>query len=507
LSAIATTRARSAPDRGSLTEHPFAVLAMQLFAERYTGEVHLARDGVEKRILFQRGTPVYAESSTPDETVTRSLIDSGKLSEIEGRKVTAAVAKRKCKEETALLALGLVDAKTLYEAVRFQVRRRLLDAFGWEAGRFTLRRDVPPPEDARAMRWDPIGLAHEGVAIHWSPARVRESLAPQLNRYPAPTERAGPLTQRLVADPESRERCGALDGTVTLAEAFESASPVAWAALWVLTRARAFDYRATPAVSEEGSAVASPARATALPEFEIVVGAGPRVAAAAGRTGPAAAERPRPQKTGDAAFRDEILARHQQLGETDYYALLGVASNASAGAVKRAYFQLAKRYHPDALVRLGLADVKDQAKQVFAAIAKAYETLSDPKRRRAYDEGLASGGSDQEVARLVQAETLFRKAEILLRAGQFGPALEFLRPCVELWPDDATYQGALGWALFRKAPPDLEAARTHLETAAKLDAKNAEIHQRLGLVLRELGEHPAAEAMLAKAKVIDPKLA
>lgn len=493
--------AASAPDRGSLTEYPFAVLFMRLFAERYTGELHLERDRIEKRILFQRGIPVYAESSAPDETVTRSLVENGKLKEADGRKVAAAVARRRCKEETALLALDLVDAKTLYDALKLQVRRRLLDAFGWNAGTFSLRRGVPPPDDARAMRLDPIALAHEGVAVHWPPSRVRESLASQLDRYPVPTERAAALVERLVADPESRELCERLDGTTVLGETLTTASPVAWAALWVLARAQAFIFRATPAAPDDAgeSATAPPASL----EFEIVVGAGPVAEATDQR---AAAAGSKPQKAGDSAFRDEILARHGELGAADYYALLGVESNASAGAVKRAYFQLAKRYHPDALVRMGLMDVKDQAKDVFAAIAKAYEALSDPKRRRAYDEERASGGSDQEVARLVQAETLYRKAEILLRAGQFGPALEFLRPCVELWPEDATYQGALGWALYRKAPPDLEAARTHLENAVKLDSKNAETHQRLSLVLRELGAHPAAEAILAKAKVLDPKL-
>lgn len=496
------TAHRRAPDRGSLVETPFARLLLQLYGERYTGELHLERDGIEKRILLQRGIPVFAESTAPDETVARSLARSGKIGGADARKVAAAVAKRKCKEETALLALGLVDAKGLYDALRLLVRQRLLDAFGWDTGRFALRRDAPAPADARAMRCDPIGLAHEGVAIHWSPARVRESLAECLDRFPVPSERAGALIERLVADPESRELCARLDGTEPLAAACGSASPVAWAALWVLIQAHAFEFRSAPATQTNGAETEG---APPAPEFEIVVGAASPPAEEAPRAEARGAANPA-KAAGDSAFRDEILSRHATLRETDYYALLGVASNASAGAVKRAYFQLAKRYHPDALARQGLVDVKEEAKQVFAAIAKAYETLSDAKRRRAYDEELESGGNDQEVARLVQAETLYRKAEILLRAGQFGPALEFLRPCVELWPDDATYQAALGWALYRKAPPELQEARTHLELAVKLDARAAEAHQRLGLVLRELGEHRAAESLLAKAKVLDPKL-
>jgi len=64
----------------------------------------------------------------------------------------------------------------------------------------------------------------------------------------------------------------------------------------------------------------------------------------------------------------------------DYYGILGVARDASAAAIKRAYRRLAKRYQPEETPAASLEDLK--------ALQAAYETLSDAERRRRYDETL-----------------------------------------------------------------------------------------------------------------------
>ena len=62
----------------------------------------------------------------------------------------------------------------------------------------------------------------------------------------------------------------------------------------------------------------------------------------------------------------------------DYYALLGVPPGASAGAIRAAYRRLAKQWHPD-------ASKLESTAERFRLIVEAYEVLSDPARRLAYD--------------------------------------------------------------------------------------------------------------------------
>jgi len=68
------------------------------------------------------------------------------------------------------------------------------------------------------------------------------------------------------------------------------------------------------------------------------------------------------------------------MAKRDYYEVLGVGKNASADEIKRAYRRMAMKYHPDKN-----PDDKE-AEGKFKECAEAYEVLSDPEKRRRYDQ-------------------------------------------------------------------------------------------------------------------------
>ncbi|MDP3590157.1 MAG: DnaJ domain-containing protein, partial [Methylobacter sp.] len=69
------------------------------------------------------------------------------------------------------------------------------------------------------------------------------------------------------------------------------------------------------------------------------------------------------------------------MAKEDFYKLLGVDKNASDAEIKKSYRSKAMKHHPDRN-----KDNQVEAEAKFKQIKEAYEVLSDPKKRSAYDQ-------------------------------------------------------------------------------------------------------------------------
>ena len=78
----------------------------------------------------------------------------------------------------------------------------------------------------------------------------------------------------------------------------------------------------------------------------------------------------------------------------NYYQLIGLKSGANDNDIKKSYYSLAKKYHPDSTERMS-ATVKQDFEDKFKSISAAYEILSDPDKRRTYDELVALNSLNQ----------------------------------------------------------------------------------------------------------------
>jgi len=473
---------------GRLAETPLPRLVLALHRQRFDGELRLVGERAEKRFVFVAGSPVIAESNLSGETLGMQLVEQGQITRPQHDEVCAEMKRRGSREGVALLALKLISPKDLFQALKDQVRRRLVEAFGWPDGDFTLDPTVETDEDVQPFRVDPLDLVQAGLEAHWGIDRMLGDLTSRLGAYPKGTKRLPKLAARLTDDPNEQAALAAIDGTKTLTDVVGQAmhSTRALARIWMLDAVGALVYldeAIDPNACNLGDDL----------EFDIEVLGG-----AADTTSPMVGTGAKPKRrrvTKESrdekaeAVRQEILERHALLGESKddvtHYRILDVDPGAPAALVKKTYFKAAKRYHPDALGQLGLEDVKQMAADVFARIAEAFEVLGDERKRKGYDDLLAGGGEDQiDTAALAQAETLFRKGEILIKMGDFKGAEPFLHSCIELWPDEAAYQAAFGWTLFKKAPSEPEEAARHLEYALVLDPDEPNAAAWLDMVRR-----------------------
>ncbi|MGN1042896.1 MAG: molecular chaperone DnaJ [Christensenellales bacterium] len=73
------------------------------------------------------------------------------------------------------------------------------------------------------------------------------------------------------------------------------------------------------------------------------------------------------------------------MANKDYYQILGITKQASADEIKSAYRQMAKKYHPD-VYATAEESKKKEAEEKFKEIQHAYDVLSDPQKKAAYDQ-------------------------------------------------------------------------------------------------------------------------
>ena len=149
----------------------------------------------------------------------------------------------------------------------------------------------------------------------------------------------------------------------------------------------------------------------------------------------------------------------------DPYEVLGVGRNATLDEVKKAYRELARKYHPDNYVGNELADL---AHEKMKDINEAYDTILKQREggetggERGYNGGAGSGGAPQyaQVRQAIQmgnialaqslldgmsvrdAEWHFLYGAVMYRKGWFDEAARHTRQAADMEPGNAEYQSA-----------------------------------------------------------------
>ena len=78
------------------------------------------------------------------------------------------------------------------------------------------------------------------------------------------------------------------------------------------------------------------------------------------------------------------MASTSNVASDDYYKVLGVDRSCDEAALKKAYRRAAVKWHPDKWSSKSQAEQK-AAEENFKRVAEAYDALSDPQKRAAYD--------------------------------------------------------------------------------------------------------------------------
>ena len=163
----------------------------------------------------------------------------------------------------------------------------------------------------------------------------------------------------------------------------------------------------------------------------------------------------------------------------DPYEVLGVSPGASEEEIKRAYRELARKYHPDNYHDNPLADL---AQEKMKEINEAYDALTKHGGTSSYGGSRSYGGAQyQRQAQNQQyrqysgpnAQT-YQQVRILLNSGSIAQAEQLLQG---ISSRDAEWNFLMGSVCYRKGWMD--EANRYIQTAVSMDPDNAEYRQAL----------------------------
>ena len=166
----------------------------------------------------------------------------------------------------------------------------------------------------------------------------------------------------------------------------------------------------------------------------------------------------------DPAFDDYVLKIHAVLDRLDYFRLLGVEKSARIPEIKKAFFAIAGKFHPD---RNRDADpgTAQAIYEIFKRLNEGYRVLCDHEKRAAYDAGVADGRlrltledrrttvpkSPEESIQSREARQFFIKARDALKAGNLMQAELHIKMAKSRESDNAAIESIAAQVTVAKA--------------------------------------------------------
>jgi curved DNA-binding protein CbpA len=176
-----------------------------------------------------------------------------------------------------------------------------------------------------------------------------------------------------------------------------------------------------------------------------------------------------------------------------HYELLSVGADAEGGAIRRAYLEKSKRFHPDAWYRRDVGHFGPLLSKWFQRLSAAYQVLSDEESRAAYERDHRAELSSRDRAALERRELSRQQEE--RRARERSERLLRTKGFARIGAARKLYQEALEHALNGERSQAIFA----LQAARELDPKRQEIATKL-LDLEREQARARANSALASAR-------
>ncbi|MFZ5469363.1 MAG: response regulator [Myxococcota bacterium] len=560
--------------RGDLDQKPFPEVLAEVYRWRGTGALLMHRAKVKKIVYFREGRPQSIKSNLLSECLGRVMVREKMISEAECEESLKRMKASNRQQGTVLIEMGCISPNNLVYALTLQLQTKLFDVFSWETGEYQFNPKVSPPPETVNLEMTTAAIIYDGVRRSFDQARLARALGEVDGLFAHPSESPLYALQDAGLGEEEQQLLQAADGhkTVATLRALAVLPPLETNRfLYAMKCAQMIELKDKPAEGKPKPSIAKLAEGMARPPPLPSAPSMPSEGKGAPSTGepplpmpwgdagptethpampPSMPTSARPKKKAglpphppdppparepviaraagallpevpsglsgldlvgeESLIRERLVNKVAQLRKMDYFEILGVSTNASREEIKRAYFALAKEYHPDKHFGSASAEIRQLAGQIYDLVSSAHDTLCMPEERERYVKELAAGVKrdvNDEVSRILAAEGKFQKGEELLRQRGYKAAHQYFQEAIELYPEEGEFHAYLGWSLFQ-LDPQSEASTTtalsSLEKAISLNPKLDKSYLFAGYIYKATGRPDKAERQFEKAIQCNP---
>jgi len=210
-----------------------------------------------------------------------------------------------------------------------------------------------------------------------------------------------------------------------------------------------------------------------------------------------------PRESEAPAFERDMKELLALAGTGTYYQLLQVTSDSPRSQVRRSYYELMRKFHPDR--HMDRAEWTQPLHKLMDTITLAYRTLTDETARRQYDQRLVASGTfalgrQNELQKT--AEECLEKARECYRAQNYGGTILWLRKAVDIEPTSSKYRALLARSLSA-VPAYWREAVEHFQKAIEIDPFNTTVHFLLAELYEKMKLPWQARVLYQKVLEID----
>ncbi|RQW03639.1 hypothetical protein EH223_09610 [candidate division KSB1 bacterium] len=443
-----------------IIESPVPFVLRKIFIEKSSGELRLKGENFEKSLYFASGTLCFAKTNVLHERLGEILFKIGKINQTQFWDIQKLLSGKKAKIGSILVANNFLTQKDLHFGLIYQVRLIAISTFSLTSGEWEFTSMIPDISESSMFQIELPAIFPEGVKRFKNLALFKNNFSTR-----------SLLTKSMSDDFKNLMSSSEIDFYLELAS--HSPAPagqiaakmnvgdeIYWQKLMLFFLLNIVEFGQTSIDKETSQSY------------------------------------------------DELIALYEKLKtkEIDYYELFNLNNSVAFNEIKDAYYQYAKKYHPDRFGDAPDPELKDKANLVFSRINKAFEVLSSEEKRREYDtKGYKEIQKvDKVTENLVEKANLFyRKAKSSYAQKRFLEAASLLEEAVRNDKSKSQYFLLLG--LSQSNIPALRrVAEKNLQKVVEMEPWNAEPLVALGLLFLAEKLDKRAGSFFRKALAIDP---